>query len=1052
MSETILLINFQHIRDRIFDIGRNLKIVEELILGTQSYKNGLVVAGLCNKINKGYKIYIDTDSNDSDLDNSYYAEDSEEVASIELYDTTAMIDADRTTKCAIVDIEIIEENNNGQSNNFDYIESYEKKEEYPLPGCSKDINKNVNSKFNIQFEEEAVKIYSLLPQMKYENIFTTLCKNSNAENRVLLTLWDLLPNKRPKEQRKTQQFPTIKKVVGNNTVKNDDTIFQIQNMDEDIEILSDDNLENDLINPFDIKLLQRKEKAVFEHKTACQIPNKILQPPKLILNKNSSATPKDMLKCTKKYDGNGSKNRTLLSTKNVFEQNLTNNFGEYMNKYMQYLQFVQKAKSKSWKHFNFISKNSIRQTFLSSKFQKPYIKPSQFIKKNNKLKIQNVANTPMLKYDSYLHDSNDNILGINSFEQLNKKMSNKQNQSRTVAKVAVESSAPTQIFEGVKRKECIQKEIVLSSKDEEVFQSLKFLFPEINEDYMKDLCLEYSEKYDDGIQMLAHLEDYIIAIRDQSPIRKEEKIAEQQTILANIFTNADETYLRKMVQCMKGDEKAVSDYIDAQCKNPTYITKEEVSRRIKIRGQHKKYEKNFDVRMFLEAFPNAFEHFENPGRKCQFNESAYKFLKLKFKHIEENVLHNYYKRYNYNLTLSAQALETADPVVNPSVVNYGHIAYDNIPLLQECAFIENKVQIRNCMNMIREDEIKEFEKLKKNNELLECECCCDPDCMPSRCFTCSDGHIFCKSCMKKGIEVRLAEGDTRIVCFLTCKGEFSYSSLKKALSPTEFSFLLNKQQEVEVIAAGIEGLVSCPFCPFASIPPSEDKIFRCFNPDCMKQSCRLCKKLNHIPSKCYEENNEKARLLLEEKMTEAIIRKCKSCSRQYFKTSGCNKITCPCGVCMCYICDVQIFGYEHFNNGDCPLYSDDQKLHNDTVNAVANATLQYIAVKDPNVRIEALGTLSKKTSIVVPDANVSVRGEDMLLPATASKHRETREIFRTPADDISQPTLDDRGLSRNIKTSTSLKSSARLNDTSWIEKKKIGRPRFTPVFVLLYRT
>lgn len=75
-------------------------------------------------------------------------------------------------------------------------------------------------------------------------------------------------------------------------------------------------------------------------------------------------------------------------------------------------------------------------------------------------------------------------------------------------------------------------------------------------------------------------------------------------------------------------------------------------------------------------------------------------------------------------------------------------------------------------------------------------------------------------------------------CFIDCDGEFSLPTLQKVLSPTQFSILIGKKQEAEVIAAGLEGLVSCPFCHFASIPPPEDKVFKCLNPECMKESCR----------------------------------------------------------------------------------------------------------------------------------------------------------------------------------------------------------------------
>lgn len=75
---------------------------------------------------------------------------------------------------------------------------------------------------------------------------------------------------------------------------------------------------------------------------------------------------------------------------------------------------------------------------------------------------------------------------------------------------------------------------------------------------------------------------------------------------------------------------------------------------------------------------------------------------------------------------------------------------------------------------------------------------------------------------------------------------------------------------------------------------------------------RLCKELNHVPLKCDEVKTDAARLFLEEKMTEALVRKCYKCGRTFFKEEGCNKMTCVCGALMCYICDKPVKGYDHF--------------------------------------------------------------------------------------------------------------------------------------------
>ena len=53
--------------------------------------------------------------------------------------------------------------------------------------------------------------------------------------------------------------------------------------------------------------------------------------------------------------------------------------------------------------------------------------------------------------------------------------------------------------------------------------------------------------------------------------------------------------------------------------------------------------------------------------------------------------------------------------------------------------------------------------------------------------------------------------------------------------------------------SGVEGLEQCPFCPYFAILESKPEVNKVFNcQECNKQSCRLCKKLLHIPLRCDE--------------------------------------------------------------------------------------------------------------------------------------------------------------------------------------------------------
>jgi len=63
-------------------------------------------------------------------------------------------------------------------------------------------------------------------------------------------------------------------------------------------------------------------------------------------------------------------------------------------------------------------------------------------------------------------------------------------------------------------------------------------------------------------------------------------------------------------------------------------------------------------------------------------------------------------------------------------------------------------------------------------------------------------------------------------------------------------------------------------------------------------------------------------------MTAVLVREC-SCGNRFIKDQGCNKMSCPCGLKMCYVCKAKITGYDHFCScphketcTGCHLYTD----------------------------------------------------------------------------------------------------------------------------------
>jgi len=234
--------------------------------------------------------------------------------------------------------------------------------------------------------------------------------------------------------------------------------------------------------------------------------------------------------------------------------------------------------------------------------------------------------------------------------------------------------------------------------------------------------------------------------------------------------------------------------------------------------------------------------------------------------------------------------------------------------------------------------------------LLECAC-----------LTTAAGHTFCHQCIKTGASVALGDGKTGVQCMTQCREEINWRELGKALEPGVLFKLEQRRQAEEVTAAGLERLVSCPFCPYQTImeDPS-DRVLVCRNPECGKDSCRHCKKVSHIPLRCDElPEVEGARKKIEEELSLAMLRQCWQCKKMFYKEEGCNRMTCTCGAQMCYLCKAQVSSYDHFfgQGGEptaekvCPLYSDIQALHRKEVTAAAVKAKEELALSNDLARV-----------------------------------------------------------------------------------------------------
>ncbi|KAI0817730.1 hypothetical protein GGR55DRAFT_693919 [Xylaria sp. FL0064] len=273
------------------------------------------------------------------------------------------------------------------------------------------------------------------------------------------------------------------------------------------------------------------------------------------------------------------------------------------------------------------------------------------------------------------------------------------------------------------------------------------------------------------------------------------------------------------------------------------------------------------------------------------------------------------------------------------------------------------------------EEKNNFLQAQIHGQTSECGICFD-ECALNRMVRCEGEpmHLFCRKCLRSQAESQIGMAKYELTCMSLdgCSAGFSRSERARFLNK-KLTFALDRiEQEAVLRIAGIENLETCPFCSYAAeYPPVEvDKEFRCDNPRCGQVSCRLCRKETHIPKTCAEADTDRgldARHILEEAMSEALIRRCNQCANPFVKQDGCNKIRCTkCGTLQCDVCRKTIKDYSHFNDskrggkaGQCPLFDASQERYEKEVSSAEAEMRKKVIEKDPNVVRAVPGLFSR---------------------------------------------------------------------------------------------
>ncbi|KAK8406659.1 hypothetical protein O3P69_007319 [Scylla paramamosain] len=447
----------------------------------------------------------------------------------------------------------------------------------------------------------------------------------------------------------------------------------------------------------------------------------------------------------------------------------------------------------------------------------------------------------------------------------------------------------------------------------------------------------------------------------------EEKILTQVKMLSEMFENADPDYLQERCVAISGDDTKFQEIVNELLQSTDYPRIEEYHKRQKRLEIKKKFIEGMSVEEFLEYFEDPEKVFcdTTTNMSNTYKENACTQLQkdLPF-HLSQDIKSTL-KKHNYHYLPSLRALQENEKLARRKTKRTSNLKEKDMDdiFIKELCYVHMQAEIKEYLWKKEENKRRAFLLAKAANELQECQCCYDDEVLEADmepCTSQNDHHKFCVNCIRRFVEEEIGQGRTSFRCLEgECKDEFSLTTLQKVMKPSIFSKILERKQLEEIAAADIEDLVACPFCNFQTIMPNpEDKVFKCLNPECMKDSCRYCKEPNHVPLRCEEvekQHQKDTRVFLENKMTEAIVRVCWKCGKRFIKDDGCNKMVCPCGAMMCYICKKGIRGYDHFDGNHppkdpkkCPLWSNSVITHAEEVRA---EVLRLQEELDPSVTL-----------------------------------------------------------------------------------------------------